>query len=356
MSDEFDLDVLAESFTEFLDGEWPKEKAIAYERSGETYDAGLWEATAGLGWTALTVPESDGGLGLGTEAAVYLHAALGAAVAPTPMLGTLLATTVLGAAGAEGAEGLLAGIADGSLRVAVAEPGAAPLETDGKTVSGIARDVLDAPSASLLLLRASQAGAIAWIAIDADAAGVSVERHALADTTRSLGDVTLTDVAIGEGRLILPADSAALDDLLTRQASVALAADSLGGGERVLAITIEYMKVREQFGKLIGSFQALKHRVADHHAALVGARALVQNAGSLPDDHPEALLAALSTKAHVTTLTADIARDCIQLHGGVGFTAEFSPHLYLKRAKLNEALYGTRIAILDRVADLLEAA
>ncbi|MBV9841018.1 MAG: acyl-CoA dehydrogenase family protein [Sphingomonadaceae bacterium] len=338
MSDEFDLDALAESFLEFLEGEWPKEKAIAYERSGQAYDAGLWAATAGLGWPALTAPEANGGLGLGTAAAAYLHAALGAAAAPAPLLGTLLATTIFGAAGAEGGHELLAAIAEGSLRVAVAEPGSAAVETDGKTVSGTVRNLLDAPGAGLFLLRASHAGRPGWLAIDTDAAGVSVARRALADTTRSLGDVTLDNVAIGEGRLIRPADPAALDDLLTRRACVALAADSLGGGEAVLRITIDYMKVREQFGRLIGSFQALKHRVADHHAALVGARELVLNAAALPDDAPDALLAALSTEAHVTALTADIARDCIQLHGGVGFTAEFSPHLYLKRAKLNEAL------------------
>ncbi|MBV9842594.1 MAG: acyl-CoA dehydrogenase family protein [Sphingomonadaceae bacterium] len=356
MSDEFDLDVLAESFSEFLEGEWPKEKAIAYERSDQSYDADLWSAMAGLGWTALTAPEAEGGLGLGTAAAAHLHAALGAAVTPTPMLGTLLATTLLGATGAEGARGLLAGIIDGSLRVAVAEPNAVPVQTDGKTISGTARDLLDAPGANLLLVRIALAGQPGWVAIDADAPGVSIHRYTLADTTRSLGDVTLDNVQIGEGRLIRPTAGAALDDLLTRQACVAIAADSLGGGEAVLKITIEYMKVREQFGRLIGSFQALKHRVADHHAALVGARELVLNAATIPDDDDGALLAALSTKAHVAAVTADIARDCIQLHGGVGFTSEFSPHLYLKRAKLNEALYGTRTAILDRVADMLEAA
>src|SRR3546814_6287027 len=83
------------------------------------------------------------------------------------------------------------------------------------------------------------------------------------------------------------------------------------------------MKVREQFGRVIGSFQALKHRVADHQAALVAARGLVEHAAGLPDDAPHALLDALSAKQHVTRTVAEIARDCIQLHGGVGFPAEF---------------------------------
>lgn len=357
MSDDIDLGVLAESFAEMLGAEWPRERAVAFSRAPAPFAGALWNQMAALGWTALTVPESHGGLGLGTEAAAALHAALGAAAAPVPMLGTTLATTLLVAAGSEAQQAdLLPGLADGSLRAAVAQPADGAVTIEDGCASGTIATMIDAPSATMLFLRAHRDGQSCWIAVPTDAEGVSVAPAALSDATHTLATVTLDRVGIGDDALIRPADPSALDDRLLREAAVAIAADAIGGGEAALAGTIDYMKVREQFGRVIGSFQALKHRVADHQAALVAGRGLIEHAGSLSADHPDALLAALSAKQHVTRVVAEIARDCIQLHGGVGFTAEFFPHIYLKRGKLNEALWGTRNRLLDRIADLLEAA
>jgi alkylation response protein AidB-like acyl-CoA dehydrogenase len=357
MTDDIDLGVLAESFAEMLGAEWPRERAVAWSRAPALFAHALWDQMAALGWTALTVPESHGGLGLGTEAAAALHSALGAAAAPVPMLGTTLATALLVAAGSEAqGAGLLPRLADGSLRAAVAQPADGVVAIDGGAASGSVADMIDAPSANILFLRGDRAGRPCWIAVPTDTGGVTITPEALTDATHSVGTVTLDGMAIGEDAIILPSDPAALDDLLLRTASIAIAADAVGGGEAVLAGTIDYMKVREQFGVAIGSFQALKHRVADHQAALVAARGLVEQAAALASDDPNALLDALSAKQHVTRVVAEIARDCIQLHGGVGFTAEFFPHIYLKRGKLNEALFGTRVVLLDRIADLLEAA
>lgn len=357
MSDEIDLGTLAGSFAEMLGAEWPREKAVAYARApGPAADA-LWDQMAALGWTALTVPEDHGGLGLGMDAAALLHAALGAAAAPVPMLGTTLATALLVAAGnaAQQAE-WLPRLADGTLRAAVAQPADRVVALEGATVSATIPDMVDAASANILFVRGSRAGRACWLVLPTDAPGVSIDPIALTDTTRTLGTVTLDGVAFGDDAIFLPEDPGALDDLLLRTACVAIAADAVGGGEAALAGTIDYLKVREQFGRVIGSFQALKHRVADHQAALVAARELVEHAAGLAPDHPHALLDALSAKQHATRAVAEIARDCIQLHGGVGFTAEFFPHIYLKRGKLNEALFGTRNMLLDRIADMLEAA
>lgn len=357
MSDEIDLGVLAESFAEMLGAEWPRERAVAWSRAPGAYADALWDQMAALGWTALTVPASHGGLGLGTEAAAALHGALGAAAAPAPILGTTLATALLVAAGSDAQQAdLLPRLADGSLRAAVAQPADGVVTIDGGTASGRVADMIDAPSANILFLHGDRAGRSCWIAVPADAAGVTITPDALTDATHSIGTVALDGVAIGDDAIVLPADPAAIDDLLLRTASIAIAADAVGGGETALAGTIDYMKVREQFGVVIGSFQALKHRVADHQAALVAARGLVEHAAALAADDPHALLDALSAKQHVTRVVAEIARDCIQLHGGVGFTAEFFPHIYLKRGKLNETLFGTRVVLLDRIADLLEAA
>lgn len=355
MSEEMDLGVLAESFAEMLGAEWPREKAIGWSRSGGAFEADLWAAMAGLGWTALTVPEAHGGLGLGPDAALRLHCAMGAAVAPAPMLGTTVAAAIIDAAGSVSQQSaLLPGLADGSIRAAVAGVDEPALPADGASVSGTVGGLLDAASATHLFLRASRNGHSGWLVVATDAAGVAVERHDFVDTTRTLGTVTLSAASIDDAAFIAASPEA--EAAVTRAAMLAIAGDAQGGGEAVLATTIEYMKVREQFGVLIGSFQALKHRVADHQTALVASRHLLEYAAGLPADHPQALLYAVSAKQHATRMSADIARDCIQLHGGVGFTSEFVPHLYLKRGKVNECLWGTRAAALDRIADMLEAA
>lgn len=355
MSDEPDLEILRESFAELLLAEWPRDKAVAYARQPHAGADALWQQIAALGWAALTAPESHGGLGLGSAAAAALHAALGAAAAPVPMLGTTLAVELLRlAASDEQRDAWLAKLAEGSVRVAFAEPSAAPLAIDGEHVSGTATDLLDATCADTLFVRAADNGSSGWLMVEATLPEVTIRPVAITDVTRTLGTVSLDRAPAGRDRFLC--SSAEIDDAILRTAAVAIAADSLGGGETALAGTIDYMKVREQFGRLIGSFQALKHRAADHQAALVASRELVEHAAALSEDDPKALLAALTAKQHVTRAVAEIARDCIQLHGGVGFTAEFFPHVYLKRAKLNEALFGTRAELLDRVAELLEAA
>ena len=357
MTDAIDIGELAESFTEFLGAEWPREKAVAYARGSAPYAANLWTQIAALGWTALTVPEAQGGLGMNTQAAAALHEALGAAAAPLPMLGNSLAIALINAAGTETQKtALLGGLADGSTRACFAHPDATVIQADAPSLEGVVANMLDAPSATNLFLRGTRGGQPIWLVIAADAPGVSVAQVPLADTSRSFGTVILNGVAINEAHILSAADPQALEDELLCMAALALAADSLGAGNAVLAATVDYMKVREQFDRVIGSFQALKHRVADHKAALEAARGLIEHTASLDAGAAGALLAALTAKQHVTRIVAEVARDCIQLHGGVGFTSEYVPHIYLKRAKLNEALFGTRSVLLDRIADMLEAA
>lgn len=350
MAEDMDLGVLAESFADMLGNEWPREKAIARARAGAgTYEPGLWQAMAELGWTALTVPEAHGGLGLGLDAAVVLHRALGAAVAPVPMLGSTLAAELLASGGSEAQQAaLLPGIADGSLRIGVAVGEDAPVRIEAERASGMVRDVLDAPAATHVMVRAVRAGEAGWLILAADGLGVAVD---LVDVSRSLGDLALDRVACHGDAFIAGGEAA-----VTRAAMLAIAADAQGCGEAVLAATIEYMKGREQFGVPIASFQALKHRVADHQTALVASSFLLEHAARLAADDPQAMLYALAAKQQATRVAAEVARDCVQLHGGVGFTAEYVPHLYLKRAKLNECFWGTRATVLDRLADLLEAA
>ena len=357
MSDEIDIGILADSLNEFLAAEWPREKAVVFSRGHAPFAADLWAQVGALGWPALTAATENGGLGMGQPAAAALHEALGAAAAPLPMLGNTLAIALAQAAGTQTQQAaLVPGIADSSQRAAVAGPDTAIISADGPLINGVIADVLDAPAATVLMVRGLQGGMPVWIALPTDCDGVSIAPARLADTSRSLGTVTLTNVALSNVHVLAEGCGAGLDDELLRQAAIALAADSLGGGNAVLEATVSYMGTREQFGRVIGSFQALKHRVADHKAALEAARGLIEYASSLPSDASDALLSALTAKQHVTRIAAEIARDCIQLHGGVGFTSEYVPHIYLKRAKLNEVLFGTRTVLLDRIADMLEAA
>lgn len=357
MSDTIDLAELAESFRTVLAAEWPREKAVAYAAGEQSIAGALWEQCAALGWMALTVPEDFGGLGMGHEAAAALHQALGAAAAPLPLLGHTLAIELLVQAGSpDDCALLLPGFAAGTHRGAVAAPGAVPVEVGNVAVAGRIADLADGGSATHFFCPATMSGRHAWLVVPAEAAGVSVARSMVADTTRTLATVTLDNVSLDDCRVLSPCDPLATENRLLKTAAIALAADSLGGGNAVLAATIEYMKVRQQFGRLIGSFQALKHRVADHKAQLEAARVLVAFAARQAADDAGAVLAAITAKQHVTRVAAEVARDCIQLHGGVGFTSEYVPHIYLKRAKLNEVLFGTRTRLLDRIADLLEAA
>jgi alkylation response protein AidB-like acyl-CoA dehydrogenase len=139
---------------------------------------------------------------------------------------------------------------------------------------------------------------------------------------------------------------------LLTHAALALAAEGIGGSEAVLALTIVYLEGRQQFGKPLASFQALKHRVADHRVRIVAGRQLLQAAMAMAAAGEDlAASEASAAKAMICANYADCARDCIQLHGGMGFTAEQPAHLFLKRALLNETLYGDRALHLKRAAD-----
>jgi alkylation response protein AidB-like acyl-CoA dehydrogenase len=142
---------------------------------------------------------------------------------------------------------------------------------------------------------------------------------------------------------------------LLLHAAIAVTADAIGGTEAVFESTVEYLKIREQFGRPIGSFQALKHRAADHKAALVGATALYEDVVFRSALGRATWPEVLEAKALAVSTYLDVSRDCIQLHGGVGFTWEFRPHIFLKRALLDAVLFGTIAQNLDQTVRALAA-
>ena len=219
------------------------------------------------------------------------------------------------------------------------------LTRSGARVSGTLR-CLGAADAAFVLAPTDDA----WVIVDM--AGAEVTVAPMWDRTRDVIDVRLKDATpVG----ILP-DAAATRAALTRAMALAVAADSAGGARSITERTIAYMKTREQFGQPIAGFQALKHRAADLATKLAVADEMVRHAVQRTvTDEPDAELWTLLAKSEVTEACVFVTTDCVQLHGGVGFTWDFDPHIFLKRARLNEVLIMANTALRDQAAAALAA-
>lgn len=353
-----ELDALGEMFSDGLRKAWSIDNQMGVV--GQQYSKGqadqLWESMAALGWPALIADEAYGGLGMGLNAAVRLYSALGAALAPAGIVGNLMATDLVASAGsAEQQEALLPGLADGSLRAGMAIDNRV-LTLEKHRLDGASPLLVGDADANLIIFPATHGDRNGWLVIEPRRDGVKVDQWSSTDATRTFLQATFDETAIRPADWIQPLEFQRTANRLLRHACLALAADALGCGETALATAVEYLKARQQFGRVIGSFQALKHRVADHKTALFGAKHLLHRCAQDDDMADDALLNALSAKVFVTRSVAEVARDCIQLFGGIGFTSEHSAHLYLNRAKLTEALLGGNAAALDLAAHLMTAA
>jgi alkylation response protein AidB-like acyl-CoA dehydrogenase len=300
------------------------------------YDAELWSRLAGeLGLAGLAIDEEHGGQGATfVELAVALEE-LGRSLLPVP----LLASSVLAAGAAGGDDQLLQQIAEGT-PVALAWQGTNTAGDDG-VLSGTWKHVIDGAAADVLIV----AVGTDLFVVDAHGQGVDVEPVPTLDQTRRQATVTLSraDVRPIGGNL-----ARALD--LGR---VALAAEAVGGGRWCLEATVDYAKTREQFGRPIGSFQALKHRMADMHVLVETAAATAEHAAWVAAyDADQLPLVAAMAKAHCADAYANLAQEAIQLHGGIGFTWEHDAHLHLKRAWSTRYLLGEPRQLRARVAEL----
>ncbi len=288
------------------------------------FDVATWKRlTTELGLAGLAVPESLGGAGASLAEAAVVVSELGRSLLPSPYLSTVVAGAVLAAAGETE---VLPGIAAGTTLAALAmSDGSA----SGGRVSGTAQFVIDGPSAAVFLVRA---GDELLLVRPSDAV---VTAEPALDQTRALATVTF-EAAPGA---VLSADRPLgpfAEDLMR----ALLAVECVGAAERALELTVEYLKTRTQFGRPIGSFQALKHRCADLAVALAGARALADAAiDAFGSDDFEVLAPAAKLMCSQTFMR--VAGEMIQLHGGIGFTWEHYAHLFFKRAKSNQLLFGT---------------
>ncbi|MGQ4714563.1 acyl-CoA dehydrogenase [Streptomyces anulatus] len=331
-----------------------------------------WEALAAQGLTGIHLPEAYGGGGGDLlDLAVVLEEAAYASL-PGPYLATALTSAVLRhavAAGAGALGGPLRELAGGDRTAALAlAPGtltATPAE-GGHRLDGTAPPVLTAGAADLLLLPAATADGERWFLVDAGAEGIAVRPHHSVDPTRPTADVRADAVHVPAHR-VLPLDSTLVADL----AAVLLAADACGSAARSLDTAVEHATVREQFGRPIGAFQAVKHLCADMLVRLEQARALTWDAARAADAGARAAdegaektggtgsgargLAAALAAATAPEAAYTCAKDAIQILGGIGFTWEHDAHLQLRRAVLARQLLGTADTHRLRAARLAEA-
>jgi alkylation response protein AidB-like acyl-CoA dehydrogenase len=355
------LDELRSSIRDVLENECPIDLVQAHLKSGNAYDAALWGKIAALGWLGLAIDENDDGLGLGIDALAVLYQELGRSVAPVPVLGTLLAADAIWALADEiQKQHWLPRLISGEVRAAVADPAAAPVaiierEDGSVAVSGRWAFVLDGAAADVFLLLVDLNGRTGFLIAGRDGPGVAVENFPVSDLTRGLAHISIKNQIFLKERVLLTGDYGRAKTRLMVHAAIAVTADAVGGAAAILESTVEYLKIREQFGRPIGSFQALKHRAADHKAALVGATALFEDVAASAALGQATRSEVLEAKALAVSVYAAISQDCVQLHGGVGYTWAFRPHIYLKRALLNAVLFGTVEQNLDEAVRALAA-
>jgi alkylation response protein AidB-like acyl-CoA dehydrogenase len=328
---------------------------------GEAFDRKLWKMAADLGWLGLAAPERCGGLGAGIVETAALQRELGRFAAPIPYISTVLVERALAhwrpssiadafcsalCAGEKVAgAGQIGSGRDGGLRAE---------RVDGKfRIEGTCALVLDGTGADLFLLSVRVPGEAAGLALLQASDGLKVEPLPVADRTRAVARLVCNDVVAPAETVLLGSPAAELTTMLADDARILIASDALGGAEAIFDKTVDYLKTRIQFGKPIGSFQALKHRCADHKVRIEAAKFLVDRAAAASQDE-RSLWAGLA-KFNACDAYAAIAGDSVQLHGGIGFTWEHDAHLFLKRAKLNQHLFGDSAEEQDRAARLLSA-
>jgi alkylation response protein AidB-like acyl-CoA dehydrogenase len=370
---------LMDSLKSLLADRGSVDKALARTESGQTYDDGLWHAVAAeLGCAGLLIPERAGGAGASYREAAVAAEALAGFVAAVPFLGSAVVATAallgLGSADASTASArtvsdLLARMADGGVTTALAvpfatAPGAAYPVTvrlsgtrpgdaaDGiSRLSGLVSGVADALPAGMLLVPADGVPHGLYL-VDMAAPGVAKRPVVSLDMTRQLCDLAFDDVP---GTLIAsgPAASRALAAALAAGAGI-LASEQVGLAQRCLDMTVAYVQERRQFARPVGSFQGLKHRLADLWVAVTQARAASRYAAAcLATGDPDAKVAVALAKAYCSEVAVHAAQECVQMHGGIGFTWEHPAHLYLKRAKADSTAFGTPGAHRAALASLV---
>lgn len=336
-----------------------------------------WSLLAELGWLGLEVPEALGGSGATFAEVAVVAEELGRAACSAPWLGSVVlgVGALVAVEPGPGRDELLSGIAAGEARVAVAVPTGDDAAGDvrptfrlacdgaGLRLDGDARFVPDAPDAHrLLVLAADPDGVPVVVSADPSGRGVTVVPEPVVDGSRSLGSVTATAAPVADAdvwRFAGEADGGAQAAFrrLVGRGALAVAVDGVGVAAAMLDETVAYAGVRHQFGRPIGSFQAVKHACADMLVQLSLARELVAVAvADVVAEDPAAATSVAMAKAHVGEVAVGVAGAAMQLHGGIGYTWESGVPRHLKRAALGRSLFGSPSAHRRAIARRYRAA
>ena len=363
MADTVDVDfaltdaqeMLRDTTRQFLADRVSIERVRELVETGAGFDPALWAAGAELGWHSLAVPEAYGGAGYTFAELSIVLEELGRALFPGPFLSTVVmaADAILTAGTEDQKQEYLPGIAMGERTVGVAlfegPQGAglndiamaAPATDDGWVLTGRKTNVIFGQVVDTFLVAAHTAEGLSLFLVPGDAPGVSTEPVSTLDPTTSQAHLTLDGVAVGAGSLLGGTGLAApIVERMLQLAAVGLSLEEIGGAQWCLETAVEHAKTRFQFGRAIGSFQAIKHRCADLLVAVEHAKSTAYHAARVTDKADELPIAAPLAKSACSDAFLQAAAEAIQILGGTGFTWEHDLHFYFKRAKSSALMFG----------------
>ncbi|TMB56497.1 MAG: acyl-CoA dehydrogenase [Deltaproteobacteria bacterium] len=367
-------EMLRKSARDFLAAESPMTYVRRMMEDDRGFTDAQWKQMAELGWMGLILPEQYGGAGGDFVDMVVVLEEMGRAVLPGPFFATVvLGGVALLEGGSDGQKAsFLPKIAAGDLRVTLAqlEPNArwdaegielqARKDGGGYRLAGTKLFVPDAHTADVIIVAGREPGSkgaegVTLFLVDAGASGVKATLLKTMDQTRKLCEVVLEDVRVPADRVLgQPGAGWKLLDRVVDRGKVGLCAEMCGGAQKVLEMSVEYAKVREQFGRPIGSFQAIQHKCANMLVEVESSKSATYYAAwAVANDVAEAPLAAAMAKAYTSDAYRHTAGEGIQIHGGIGFTWEHDMHIYFKRAKSSEVTFGDATWNREIVAQLI---
>jgi alkylation response protein AidB-like acyl-CoA dehydrogenase len=333
------------------------------DQDGVTHDAALWKGVADMGWLGAAIPEAFGGLGLGKLELCVLAEEMGRALAPIPFSSTVyfFAEALLVAGSDAQKKALLPKVAGGDVigAFAISEGPGAPTPTsiqasfDGATLNGVKIPVTDGDIATHAVVLAREGAGLSLVLVDLKAGGVTAETVKTLDPTRSHAKVTFAKAKAE--RLGGAGQGWDLAEAVLDRAAVLIAFEQIGGAERCLESAVDYAKNRYAFSRQIGSFQAIKHKLADMYVANEVAKSnAMYGAWALSTEAPELPVAAAAARVAACNAYHFAAKENIQTHGGMGFTWEVDAHLFYRRAKLLAVQAGAPAVWKEKLVKRLE--
>lgn len=353
---DFDLSkpqkLLKQSARDLLARECKAERVRQAIASEDAFDAVLWQAIADQGWADLAIPEKLGGLGLGIVELAVVFEEIGRVCMPGPLLSTTFAATLLARAGRslDGKKATVAILEHGaSWNLESIQCKASP-SREAFVISGEKHFVYDAAVADVILVVARNGRELVVVLLDPK--GLDIRRTPSMDETRKLYTITLDGVSVDQRDVIRDAADAIASAIDV--ATVTLCAEMVGAMQWILDTTVEYAKTRQQFGRAIGSFQAVQHQCADMLLYTESSRSATYYAAWTLSHNPAAAPLAVSVaKSYCSDAAREVANRGVQVHGGIGFTWEHDLQLYYKRSKAAETLFGDATFHRERIARLV---